>query len=143
MHRWGVLRRPLHSNFGMKKQTALVMCLCQLHNYCIDRRLGESIGTSNASGAPSLQVVETEIIIEGGVSLTERRDGCNDCSPEALLHGGHHFKDVGGKNAIANAERAAERCAVRDAVPLPRDLLFDSVIDQGLKRPKPASWLNK
>ena len=36
--RWPILRRPLSTNFGVKKQIALVHALCSLHNYCKNQR---------------------------------------------------------------------------------------------------------
>jgi DDE superfamily endonuclease len=39
--RWGLLRRALPANYGIRKSTSLVIALCRLHNYCIDQRLSE------------------------------------------------------------------------------------------------------
>ena len=37
VHQWGILRKPMPPNIPVKKITAMIMCLCKLHNYCIDR----------------------------------------------------------------------------------------------------------
>ena len=39
VNRWGILQQALSTKLGLKKTTSLAMCLCQLHNYCIDSRL--------------------------------------------------------------------------------------------------------
>jgi DDE superfamily endonuclease len=52
--RWGLLpHAALPASMGLKKTTALVLCLCRLHNYCIDCRLGvERNKAANSSVAP-------------------------------------------------------------------------------------------
>jgi hypothetical protein len=35
VQRWPILRRPLPSKLGVKKQPSLVMALCKLHSFCI------------------------------------------------------------------------------------------------------------
>ena len=37
--RWGVLRSAISAKIGLKKTPAMVICLCKLHNYCIDSRI--------------------------------------------------------------------------------------------------------
>lgn len=40
VYRWGLLRRPLLCSFD--KVVPLVMCLCRLHNFCINSGISES-----------------------------------------------------------------------------------------------------
>ena len=56
------------------------------------------------------------------------------------MDGGDHLEDV-GPSKQRNLERQNERNA--GALGLPREQLRDEVVDQGLKRPTPASWLGK
>ena len=70
--RWGVLRRPLPSRMGMRKIVRLVVCLCRLHNYCINRCMKE---TGVEEPAPEALAADAlEIMGAGGVPL-ERREG--------------------------------------------------------------------
>jgi hypothetical protein len=139
VHRWGILRKPIASNIGMKRTTALVMCLSRLHNFCIDSRLGNASAVHEAPVPvvlvpPALLLDEDEVSIAGGL-LMPSRAGQNQTVPEALLNGGEHFDDVDRQHL-----RAAERVAARDGEVLPRDLLHDLVVAKGLVCPPPAAW---
>jgi hypothetical protein len=75
----------------------------------------------------------------GNVTAAESND------VEGLLHGGDHHDDMN-----RNVRRQDARCTLRlfwaSAAPgttleeLPRQTLMASVVNQGLKRPKPRSW---
>jgi hypothetical protein len=39
VRRWGILCKPMSTMLPIAKVTALVRCLCRLHNYCINERL--------------------------------------------------------------------------------------------------------
>ena len=56
------------------------------------------------------------------------------------MDGGDHLEDMAPYER-RNVERQNERNA--GAPGLPREWLRDEVVDQGLKRPTPASWLGK
>jgi hypothetical protein len=86
---------------------------------------------------PPLASDSADIAIHGGIPMEQR--GVNNLSPEQLLHGGEHFDDV--DRALL---RQIERQETRDHgdEPLPRDILHESVMEQGLTRPTPALWLN-
>jgi hypothetical protein len=88
VHRWGVLRKPMPNGYGLAKTTALVMCLCRLHNYCIDHREG-NVRSPN-SVPPLTARDQADINVHGGIPLDER----NNNSPDQLLHGGEHFDDA-------------------------------------------------
>jgi hypothetical protein len=131
VHRWGILRRAIPSSIGIRKTTALVTALCKLHNYCIDRRLA-GISCSDDVVVPSpLAEDSAEIAIRGGIPMEQQAEGLNHSSPEQLLHGGEHFDDV-SRTLIRQMER--EEMRVGEDF-LPRDILHDSVIEQGLTRP--------
>ena len=40
VNRWGILRRPIPSQITLPKVTSMVMCLCSLHNWCIENNQG-------------------------------------------------------------------------------------------------------
>jgi hypothetical protein len=147
--RWGLLRRALPASIGLKKTTALVLCLCRLHNYCIDCRLGVARKKQcNSSVAPKernrnssdhddieqpLARDGPEVTGTGGVPL--ERLTFNEASPEQLLHGGHHFDDV-SPQFRQNFTRQAMGISKDD----PRELLRMKVLKQGICRPTPVEW---
>ena len=90
--RWGVLRKPMHSNMGLNKVTATVSALCRLHNYCLD---------SNQPLEPMFPRDDAQIAT--GCHVEEAR---NEQGPTALLGGGEHFDDMGRYSRLA--EEAAK-----------------------------------
>ena len=109
---------------GLPKITALTMCLCKLHNFCIDEReleIPQSLCQDKAYG-----------MCKGGGS--EYQFEPNDDFPEELvpnpvLHGGEHWDDF-SKNALQNLQRQEQR-----AKNLPREQLFNLVMEKNLVRP--------
>jgi hypothetical protein len=130
VHCWGILRKAMPANIGMKRTTALVMCLGRLHNFCIDSRMANSTADQASVPVvpPALLLDGDEISLAGGIMLQEKT------APKGLLNGGKHFDDVDRGHICA-----VERAAARDAV-LPHDLLHDLVITKGLVCPAPAAW---
>jgi hypothetical protein len=43
VHRWGCLRKPMPMNFSVSNMSRLVVVLCKLHNFCIDRKHSETL----------------------------------------------------------------------------------------------------
>ena len=122
INRWTILRRPLPTQMGIGKITALTMCLCKLHNFLIDERI-----------APTLLQDSWAASIAGKVTINRigrSNDDNNDAVPSGLLHGGDHFDDVDGNELRRQHYR--ERS---NSTTLPRYILFHSVGNQGLKRP--------
>jgi hypothetical protein len=121
---------------GLSKITAMVMCLCRLHNYCINQRLQRN--RTAAAESPFAQDY-AYILARGGVPLERTND--NNLSPSQLLHGGEHYDDTS-----RNARRQFERLVINDGSlveqVLPREKLHRLVTDKQLKRPKPTSWRN-
>ncbi len=74
VHRWGILRKAIPANIGMKRTTALVMCLSRLHNFCIDSRLASSTADleSVPEVPPALSSDEDKISIAGGMNHARR-----------------------------------------------------------------------
>jgi hypothetical protein len=134
VHRWGILRRALSSNIGLKKTTALVSCLCRLHNYCIDRRLAKCNEDPATAVPVPLAADMADISTQGGVPLEP--NALNEFSPDQLLHGGDHFDDI-DRNFRRNLSRRQER---QEHGPLPREILYGIVVQKDLRRPTPARW---
>ena len=131
--RWGIMRRAMPAQFGLKKTTALVMTLCRLHNFCINRRLITSL--------QPLDIDEAEIVVNGGLPLEEHSE-C-DCvrhsqSPEQLIRREDHFDDT-SRAHMRQIERQALRALEKDEV-LPREAMLQSVILQDKHRPTPQQW---
>ena len=119
VHRWGILRRPLHSNIGFERITSLVMACCRLHNFCIN------------SGEPILDsMAQDEIAISMNEHLVFTATSDNTHSPEGILHGGEHFDDIGRTQV-----RAMRRSERENENNFPRQKLYKMVIDKGLCRP--------
>jgi hypothetical protein len=121
VHRWGILRKPIPYNITIKKTSALVLCLCKLHNYCIDMK--ESAQAAENTAADTL-----EISSNGGVPLDDPNG-----NPSQLLHAGHHFEDF----------NRALRAQIDRHQPdyLPRDYLLSIVEERDLRRPDPQRRL--
>jgi hypothetical protein len=81
--RWGILRKALPKTMGLKKITALTLCLCRLHNFCIASRI-----SNNKKLLQPLPSDSLEIMAHGGVALEFGG------APAALLHGGEHNDDT-------------------------------------------------
>jgi hypothetical protein len=123
VHWWSILRRPIPASLGiLRKVTAFTMCLYSLHNFCIDRRI---------ANCTSLDQDRAFWAARGGVCVQPNHDGANELDPEQLLHGGEHYDDYS-----CNIYRQAEHSGLWNANGiLPRDVLHESVINQGLQRP--------
>jgi hypothetical protein len=91
VHCWGILCTPMSTKLPVSKVTAIVRCLCRLHNFCIDESFGRE-GDSGEVDEP-LDSDEANIVLGGGSSLLVAA-GDSTFLPEALLHGGDHFDDV-------------------------------------------------
>ena len=123
VQRWSILRKPIPLNISLKKTTALVMCLCKLHNFCIDMADTTVVDNCDAD--------KLEISVGGGVTLERVIDEAGDecVIPTELLHGGDHYDDI-----VRHLRRKEETNS--------RDCLLQLVIDEGLQRPRPRQWEN-
>ena len=132
VQRWGILRKALSTKITMKKVNCLCMCLCRLHNFCINSRLKPTgnettptLGRTEEVPNP-LMVDAVNIELLGGIRLdTSNR-------PVGLLDGGHHFEDCPDQN-MRNWRRVTEN-------PLPREIMCKEVAALGLSRPTPNRW---
>ena len=83
--RWGILRKPLSSSFGIKKQLQITMACCKLHNFC----LGKS---EEGPLVPLLDRDEYHVQLHGQVYMGQVDDVQNLAAH--LLDGGNHFDDA-------------------------------------------------
>jgi hypothetical protein len=128
VHRWGLLRRPMHTKIGLRKTGLLVMAMCRLHNFCIND--GDCAANPDEVLPITLQEDEAFNATLSGISL-EASDN-NSHEPTDLLHGGEHFDDVN-----RNIRRQLQR---NNSQVLPQKKLHESVVNQGLRRPTPKNW---
>ena len=124
VNRWGILRRALPAGFGMRKTNSLLMCLCRLHNFCIDE---------NTGCTKPLAVDNVAIRSSGGIFTIPTAE--NPDSPEALLHAGEHNDDTELEDRRAFARRGLGRNGKT-----PREILLTMVEEGGYKRPTPKHW---
>jgi hypothetical protein len=104
VHHWGVvLRKVMSSAYGLSKTTALVMCVCCLHNNCIDAQYGNT-AQPHSVVPPTVQDL-ADIYVNGGIPLDYR----NNNSPDQLLHGGEHFNAAPPPSIIADIRLRQER----------------------------------
>jgi DDE superfamily endonuclease len=123
--RWGLLRRALPANYGIRKSTSLVIALCRLHNYCIDQRLSE---------VPTALAADTlEIVSNGGIPLIRTSE--NESRPEQLLDVGAHNDDT---SAFCHRQFAKHGMGKNDEVP--REYLHAKIVQGGYQRPPPKRW---
>jgi DDE superfamily endonuclease len=121
--RWGLLRRALPQAMSLKKVTGLTLCLCRLHNFCIDHR-EKKLLTPLASDT-------MENLAHGGISL-------EDNGADELLHGGQHHDDT-----TRTFRQSFARSTIFDLrTVLPRDRLVQMIKSSGFTRPLPKSLKN-
>ena len=116
--------------------TTLVLTLCHSHNFCIAEALSQNDTSTdtNDSTIELLAMDNANVVCDGGISLQDNKQ------PTPLMDRGDHLEDVAPYEQ-RNVERQNERNG--GVLGLPREWLRDEVVDQGLKRPTPASWLGK
>jgi hypothetical protein len=89
VQRWSILRSPLSSTMGGKRQISVAIAACRLHNFCISRRLLR--GQNNLEGVESYSMDLVDQIRTGyAVGNIENEMEI----PDALLDGGAHFDDI-------------------------------------------------
>ena len=118
-------------NVSVAKTVALVIALANLHNFCIDTdnsitacNTAKDTWISEVNGAVPLVPVEESL-----------KQTANEVIAEQLLHGGHHFDDIGTTGRRNSRKRRCDRN--NNGRPLPRDALHTLVSTQNLTRPTP------
>ena len=141
VQRFGFLRKRAPMRFKMRKNIAVVACLCRIHNWLIDKRVGpvSSLTIPGPTDDDALAMT-----LEGAVPM-ETRTGHrkNEKLPNQLLDGGHHFDDDPLRTIRRRklrATRAKTYAGITDAnrfepEGLPRDNMRMKVSEMGLERP--------
>ena len=136
-------------NISLQKTTALVRCLCILHNYCINEELlkkeEQNVVPDDLVFDATIQD-DARIILEGGIATSafinyseEERiidvlDGEHNMAL-SLLDGGHHTDDFS-----LNFRRDLER-AVPTLEDLPRTHMLQKLHNMGIEeRPMPKTY---
>ena len=122
VHRWGILRKPFPMGVSLKKTSAVVMCLCKLHNFCIDNR------ETRVPTAMGLDIAS--ISLAGGIS-TDDIMGNGDMRASALTTRGTNDR-TDYNRGMRRREEAVES--------QPRNHLMAIVMEKGLERKKPRGW---
>jgi hypothetical protein len=119
VHRFGILRKPIPMNISVGKTTSLVMCLCKLHNFCINE--SESILTP-------LAVDVMNIAVEGGIAFPDFDNGVDGIGErvEELMDGGEHLEDV--------LHRDRRRFDGRNDLPVYK--ILEVIENKGYRRPE-------
>ena len=120
VHRWAILRAPL--TVPTPKVAPLVESLVRLHNYCIDEDELEVVEVRSKNYDNLQRNVRLSRNVAGSDFEVAQFD--EDGRPVSLLGHGHHFAD---------AENYRHE---RDMGVTSMDHMIQSVIDQGLSRPK-------
>ena len=127
VNKWSSLRKALPWQYSMEKKTGMVNSLCRLHNFCID-----------AKNEPTQQISQTandslNMEIGGAITLSQTNiDGQDELIPDQLLHGGAHFDDDPGQSM--------RRAAATRQGELPRDIMFQNILENDLRRPSRRSY---
>jgi DDE superfamily endonuclease len=133
VHRWGILCKPMSTMLPISKVTALVRCLCRLHNFCINERLLANLvnapGTANGDPvvAQPLDSDLANIALAGGAYIL---NGTDQFNPEELLHGGEHFDDVSRSVRVSRKKSDI----------LPREYMCNLIEEYDMRRPTPKNW---
>ena len=122
VNKFPVLRKPFSPNINISKVTAVVRCLCILHNFCIDVK--ESNEPIDISSLDRWEFVKAGFLTS---TFDENHNESNTCENE-LLHGGEHRDDVPKHIWYADPNSSS-----------PREKMLESLINQGFHfRPRPT-----
>jgi hypothetical protein len=117
VNRWRILKSPLPATMSIEKVTALVKCLCKLHNFCIDQ---------------SCPNVPGRYRHDAGTLMDLQDSNESESRPLGLLGGGSHFDDVLGGRRSAN--RSGGASAIGNKL-VPRERMLEHVVHRGIHRP--------
>ena len=82
VHRWGILRKPMPVNLTVQKISSMVLALCKLHNFCIEK-------SNEVIDCPDDRDI-ANITMEGGLFLPRmdnNKDAFWECDYNAQSHG--------------------------------------------------------
>jgi hypothetical protein len=128
VHRFGILRKPIHHSITIAKTTAMVMCLCRLHNFCIDIQQSQ-VPQGRDSDTLAISLSRS---INNPESPSKTNPG-NEYRPVELLDAGYHFNDI-NRHSIRSTSKANSN------IILPRENMLQIIIEKDLRRPTPVNW---
>ena len=116
----------MRASIGLRRSSALVLCLCRLHNFCIDQR-------QSSKEVPDATVDDKNYADNGThiILAPVKVAGVTGLSPGELLGHGHHFDDV---------PTCIKRKSEETEMMVPRDYLHQQMIDMELERPNIRYW---
>jgi hypothetical protein len=129
VHRWGMLRKPMPVNMSVGKISSLVLALCKLHNFCIDKRC-EDVESPTESDVAN-------ITLDGGIFLPRMDNNRNafweysaaEDRLDDLLDGGLHMDD----------HTETQRRQYRHEKDKPCDRILAEIVQMGYQRPELSS----
>ena len=122
IHRWAILHHPL--TCPLAKVGPLVMRLCRLHNYCIDRNEKNASASSSKDAIYAVRYMDALRRFDDNLNENATLIWLENGRPDLLLHGGSHFAD-----APHNRTTTEEDC--------PMDKMLAQVKHWNLVRPTP------
>ena len=148
IHCWGCLWKPMPCHISIPKITALVSCLCILHNFCINERMLRAMLLEKEpylACESVLQVDLNSIILNGGEVIPILDQSSTNFNNEhdrqdQFLDIGHHYDDCPTTRVCSEmAERQA-----REEEQLPREDMLEQLCVQGFtRRPHPLGSTTK
>ena len=124
---------------GVNSTVQQILCLCRLHNFCINQRLDKlsQDGADELFDEESFPIPTTgdhfDLLSHGAIPLEQSPTGMNDHSPEQILHGGEHYKGV--PHDVRCRIKMAAIALAGGVHLLPREALHQIIAEKDLKRP--------
>ena len=129
VNRWGILRRPMPSNYSIRKIADIVNCLCRLHNFLIDARL-------ERSNTPTVAADDALFLrMNGGFETSEHtvEELGTVALPDEATGGGEHFDDDHG-------QAMRREIARQNPTELPRERLYNRIRESDSRRPSRRTY---
>ena len=133
VHRWGVLRKPIPMRVSLSRTNAMVMALCQLHNFCIDEKealtkpLAEDVLDIASHGGIDLTAFENINQDDGDITYNHERDRI-----DFLIDGGNDRTDI-PQSVRRQQHRYYQQ--INPENPLPFQVMHQYIEEQGFQRP--------
>ena len=128
VNRWAILRKITSHKFTIKKICGLVTCLCQLHNFLIERAEVYSIEHATQDETELAEKNQDGLNQYVAVSTHNSDDGEINYRVDELI-GNHHFDDDERGELRQIISRSLNRGE------LPREILHKQICDKAMRRP--------
>jgi len=114
--RWGILRSAMPRAIGIQGTISMVIALCKLHNFCIDRR--------EAQAPARMAADEVNGELNGKIPLEADTGTGGQAVPRQLLHGGER---------VPRTVRRQHDRQMQGHI-LPREVIENAIAERGLRR---------